>query len=171
MKISKPTCLNHITSHNLQSYMACWHTKSQSVKDWWRYNTSDMNARQLCMKIPKNCNNIKGLSITWRHTWHVDISKCVLIWHTFCESLVKICANKHKCCSFFDIFFRKKVLEIKNPSTLGTTRILYGLFGKYCKPLHKLTDITVRNPELPTDRPVPVAKPIRAGSELAADSF
>ena len=25
----------------------------QSVKVWWRYNNSDMNDLQLCMKIPK----------------------------------------------------------------------------------------------------------------------
>ena len=40
------------------------------MKVWWRYNTSDMNTRQ----------------ITCSHIWHVDI----FIRHTFCESLVKL---------------------------------------------------------------------------------
>ena len=50
---------------------------SQSVKVWWRSNTSDMNSRQLCTKIPKKRNKIKKRSITGGHIWHIYISKCV----------------------------------------------------------------------------------------------
>ena len=34
---------------------------------------------------------------------------CVLIRHTFCESLVKVCVTKHKCHSFL-LFFRHRAL-------------------------------------------------------------
>ena len=33
---------------------------------------------------------------------------------------------------------RKTVSKIKNPATLDTTRIIYGTFNKYSRPLHKL---------------------------------
>ena len=41
----------------------------QSVKFWWRYNNSDMNAQKR--------NKIKMHSITCSHIWYVNISKCV----------------------------------------------------------------------------------------------
>ena len=53
---------------------------------------------------------------------------CVLFRHIFCESLLKIYATKHKRSSFCDVFFLSK---IKNPSTLGTTRVI--TFSKYFK--------------------------------------
>ena len=68
------TCC-HIWHVNIAKYVYWLDTKS--VKVWWRYNTSDMNARQLCMKIPKKRNKIKGRSITCGHIWHVNTSKCV----------------------------------------------------------------------------------------------
>ena len=73
---------------------------------------------------------------------------CVLIGHTFCESLVKICANKRKCRPFLGYFF---------------SVVVYLTFNKYSRPLHKLerghrrrrwqhTATADRIPELPTDR-------------------
>ena len=44
------------------TYSYIWHVDIlKSVKVWWRYNTSDMNDRQLCVKIPKkNIMKSKG---------------------------------------------------------------------------------------------------------------
>ena len=50
---------------------------TQSLKVWWRHNNSDINSRQLSMKIPKKRNKIKRRSITYSHTWHIDTSKYV----------------------------------------------------------------------------------------------
>ena len=35
--------------------------------------TSDMNPRQLCMKIPKKRNKPKGHSEICSYIWHIDI--------------------------------------------------------------------------------------------------
>ena len=48
-------------------------------------------------KCPKKRNKIKGPSITCK--------MCILIRHTFCESLVMICTTKQKCCSFLWYYF------------------------------------------------------------------
>ena len=55
------------------------------------------------MKIPKKCYKIK-----WpcSYIWHIIYWICVLIRHTFCESLVKICFTKHKCHSFLWYYFQ-----------------------------------------------------------------
>ena len=91
------------------------------------------------MKIPKKLNKIKRRCITCSHIWHVNILKCVSR-HTFCESLVKRCAIPNKNYAHFcdtDIgqcvanLPRKTVLDIKNPSHRGLTRIIYLTFGKY----------------------------------------
>ena len=57
IKIPRKTQSNQKTFNNLPS---CWHTNMFKlirhtiyIKVWWRYNTSDMNSRQLCMKILK----------------------------------------------------------------------------------------------------------------------
>ena len=34
-------------------YQNMYMNQTQSVKIWWRYTTLDMNARQICIKIPK----------------------------------------------------------------------------------------------------------------------
>ena len=47
------------------------------MKVWLGQNTSDMNARQLCIKIPKKRIKIKRLSINCSYIWHVDIAKYV----------------------------------------------------------------------------------------------
>ena len=100
------------------------------------------------INIPKKCYKIKRQSITCSHIWHVDISKCVFIRRAFCESLVKICATKRIWHSFLWYYFQtqcsvsilqqKTVLEIINPVTLGTTRVIFPTFSKYFRPLHKL---------------------------------
>ena len=43
----------------------------------WSYNTFNVNARQLCMKILNERNKIKRWSIAYSYIWHVGISKCV----------------------------------------------------------------------------------------------
>ena len=93
-------------------------------------------------KYTKNAIKSKG------HIRYVDISNikmCIFISHTFCESLVKICAINRKCRSFFGIFHtyssvvQKKGLENKkNLAPLGSTRIIYLTFSKYSKFLYKL---------------------------------
>ena len=60
---------------------------TQSGKVWWRCNTSDINARQLCMKIHKNRNTIKEHSIACSHIWHVNISKYVYQLDTHSEKV------------------------------------------------------------------------------------
>ena len=59
------------------TYQNVYINETQSVKFWRRYNNSDMNDRQLCMKIPKKHNIIKGRSITCSHMWYIDTPKCV----------------------------------------------------------------------------------------------
>ena len=52
-KVREPciTC-SHIWHNNI---LKCIHSfNTQSVKVRWRYNNSDMNGRQLCIKILKN---------------------------------------------------------------------------------------------------------------------
>ena len=44
------------------------------MKVWWRKNTSNMNARQLYIKIHKKRNKIMGRFITCSHMWHINIS-------------------------------------------------------------------------------------------------
>ena len=64
-------------------------------------------------------------SITWSHIWHVDISKCVsLIWY---EWLWKFAENT---CYQIQTPF---IFEI-----LGSTKIIYHIFGYFSKPLPKL---------------------------------
>ena len=91
---------------------------------------------------------VKGVPNLQSHLVYRYITMCVSIRHTFCESLVKICLTKHKCCSIWGYVFQtwgsvlilqqNKVLVIKNPATLGTTRIVYLTFSRYCRPLYKL---------------------------------
>ena len=52
------------------------------VKVWWWYNTSNINACQLCIKKPKKHSKIKERSITYRYIWHTDISKFVYWLYT-----------------------------------------------------------------------------------------
>ena len=82
MRILKKMQLNQKTFHNLQSHLAGLHKcvywlDLQSLNVWWRYNNSDMNCRQLCMKILKKRNKIKGPFITCSYIWHINTSKCV----------------------------------------------------------------------------------------------
>ena len=73
----------------------------------------------------------------------------VFIRHIFCDSLVKICVIKQMPLIFV-IFFpdigffyvfdlpKQKVYKIKNSATLRLSRVIYGTFSKYFKPLDKL---------------------------------
>ena len=78
------TQLNQRTRHNLQSHLACWHTKMCTVirnticeslvniltlQTWMLVN--------VCRKIPKKRNKIKGPSITCSYIWDINISKYV----------------------------------------------------------------------------------------------
>ena len=95
---------------------------------------------------------------------------CVLIRHTFCESLVKICAAKRKCHSFLVRYFldighccrpaQKNGLENQK---FGHTKhnLIDSTSSKHFRPLHKLgksgshspsTDDRYRISELPTGR-------------------
>ena len=54
------------------------YSDTQSVKVWQGYNTSDMNARKLCIKVfPKELNKIKRCSRNCGHIWHIYTSKYV----------------------------------------------------------------------------------------------
>ena len=74
------------------------------------------------MKISKKRNKIKGRSITCSYIWHINM--CVLIRHTFCESLVKICPKN----------------QLESQKSSHARIILYKIwcFSKYSRPLHKL---------------------------------
>ena len=109
-----------------------WNVNTNKTKNLWKFdeddkiNTSDMNNRQVCMKILKERNKIKRYSINYIHIWHVDISKC-LYWLDICSMKVWW-RYVFKCRSFCDVFqsSRKKiVLEIKNMSSWGSTRLIY----------------------------------------------
>ena len=67
----------------------------------------------------------------------------VCIRHIFCESLVKVCAFKHKCIHFCDIYFRPCFRPNKKSrkSKLDHVRITFDkvwYFSKYFMLLHKL---------------------------------
>ena len=71
---------------------------------------------------------------------------CVLIGHTFCESGENMWYQTQMPLMFVMYFqtygntavlLRKTVSKIKNLAILGTTRILYGTFSKYFRPLQK----------------------------------
>ena len=81
---------------------------TQSVKVWWRYNTSDENIRQFIAKK----NNNKRHAITCSHIW--DFDTLVLIRYTISESLVEI----QQFWQFFVDFL--------------------GFIKEYFRPLHKL---------------------------------
>ena len=88
--------------------------------------------------VYENSIKIKTLHKLHLHLALQYIKMSVLIWHTLCKSLVKICAIKRKCLvHFFVIFFlknshvyvsvdrqccrpvQKTVTKIKNLSTIG----------------------------------------------------
>ena len=79
------------------------------MKFWWKYSTTDMNARQLCMKIPKKGNKIIEPFITSSYLWHVNTSNCaywidihsVKVWRNY------ILPNSNAVNSF-DIIFRHR---------------------------------------------------------------
>ena len=74
---------------------------------WWRYNTADMNYRRLYIKIlEKTQHNQETLHVLQLHMACQYIKMCVLIIHTFCESLVMKCTTKHKGRSILWYFFR-----------------------------------------------------------------
>ena len=81
-------------------------SNTQSVKIWVRYNTLDMNTRQLCNKISKKHNKTKRRPMTCSYIWYIKISNlCVLNRYIFCECLVELYATKHKCRSLLSYFF------------------------------------------------------------------
>ena len=89
----------------------------QSVKVWWKYNNSNMNARQLCIKIPKKSNKIKGRSMTSRHIQHIDTSKYVhwLDTHTVKVWWSYVLPNSNAI-HFCDIFIRHRTMFLTCPN-------------------------------------------------------
>ena len=95
---------------------------TQSVKIWWRYNTSDMNARHLCLKVPKECNKIKEPSINCSYIWHIDTLKYVYWLDThsvkvWCSYVLSNTNPIHFCNIFLDIghcFRTAQTKSIKN---------------------------------------------------------
>ena len=135
------------------------------MKVWWKYNNLGMNDHQLCMKMPKKCNKIKGRSVVCSHIWHVNNSKYVywLDTHSMKVWWRYVLPNTNAF-NFCDIIFRhradlpKKTLsKINNPVTLGSTRIIYRIFSNFSKPLYLIKKAERRQksnriPKLPTDR-------------------
>ena len=62
---------------------------------------------ELFVKIPKNRNNQGAFHNLQSHLSYQYTEMCVLIIHTFCGSLLKLCVTKHKCRSFLWHFFQK----------------------------------------------------------------
>ena len=121
-----------------------------------------MNGRQKCIKIPKKPNKIKIPYITCSHIWHDDKSK-YMYWsdtHFLKVWWKYVLPNTHFCDTFFryrTVLPDKKISKIKNPASLGITRIIYHNFSKYFIALHKLEAVhrvqtTDRIPEFPTGR-------------------
>ena len=99
---SKENALNKITFHNLQSYLACWHTKFCALIRHTICESlvnSDMNGVNNVWKYPKKRNKRKGFFITCSHIWLFDIS--VLIRYTIIDSLVEIQQFRHESSSNF----------------------------------------------------------------------
>ena len=71
---------------------------------------------------------------------------CVFIGHTIFESLVKIqhfriMSIMYKITKMLILVPRKTEWKIKNPSYRRSTTIIYLVFGKYFRPLHKLVKL------------------------------
>ena len=111
IKYNKNASKSRHLACNLQSHVACWHIKMWTlirhticeimVKI---YNTSDMNDRQLCLKITQKTtfHNLQlHLALIY---WYIKMY--ILIRHTFCESLVKVSITKNKWCSCLCYFFQ-----------------------------------------------------------------
>ena len=81
------------------------------MKVCWRYNTLDMNAGQLCIKIPKKRNEIKWPSIACSHICHADISKCVYQLDTYLVNFWwKYVLPNTKAAYFCDIIFSHRAM-------------------------------------------------------------
>ena len=84
---------------------------TQSVKVWWRYNNSDMNDRQKCMKTPKKRIKTKWRSITCSYIWHVDISKYVYWSNTHSVNVLwRYVLLNANAAPFSDVFFRHRAM-------------------------------------------------------------
>ena len=117
----RPISCSHIWNFDI---IKCLHwLDTESMKVWWRYNTSNMNCYVFCLK--KNTKYTKYLETFHNLQLYLAsqyIKRCVLIRDTFYESLMKICATKRKFRSFLLYFLGigqcfwsvKTVLEVKN---------------------------------------------------------
>ena len=82
----RDACLKVIEKHKKSTkHVTCsyiWHVKMcilirHTICESLVEIQSDMNGRQLSMKIPKKWNKTKRRSITCTYIWHIDISKSV----------------------------------------------------------------------------------------------
>ena len=118
------------------------------MKVWWRYNNSDINGHQKCIKIPKKRNKIKWRSITYSHIWHINIPKCVY-WLDI-RSVKVWCSYDFpntNAAHFCDIISSHRTMfpscsknSVGNQSghVRHNYRIIYLTFSKYSSRLYKL---------------------------------
>ena len=90
-----------------------WRLETGCLRVCFRHDYSSI----LC-KIRKKRDKIRSLSITCSH---IDIS--ILIRYAISESLVKICATKLKCHSFFMYFSNRAVFPSRNKKRCWKSKI------------------------------------------------
>ena len=81
-----------LTFHNLQSHLACGHTKMYTLThNLWKFGEDTiLQTLMLVNKIPKNATKSKGSFTTCSHIWHVGITKCAYWLYTYS---VKVCGS------------------------------------------------------------------------------